>query len=548
MKNKVLVILLALSLAVGCLAGCGSSKDSESSVAGENSKTQETASQASSGEEEDSNFNETGYPIVDEKVTLKMYTISSEADPNEFEFMQMMEELTNVHIEWTTIPADSKEERLNLMWASGDYPDAVVTGNTSLPSLSREYMEDGIIIPLNDLIDQYMPNFKEYAGEYLADITYPDGNIYSFPEIKDYYYMRTSQAVCINTEWLENVGMEMPTTTEGFKEVLRAFKEQDANGNGDPDDEIPYSAINWKWQASLSMISGAFGYPLADRLLVVDGKVIDSACEDGLQDAIKYLRELYAEGLIDQEIFTQDENTYQAKCKETPTIVGCSAVWRSGHSFGDDVAEESYVTLPPLTGPDGKSGQYASDVNVTSNAVMVITNACEYPEVLARWIDTLYDPVISLQCNYGPLGTALMETENGYVSTVPEGYSSLGEYLAANHLQHLPQKVDGSLMAPEESFTATDKLDQDQVYIDSGVLYYGYPRGLIMETEEQEEVDLLKTDITKYQEETICRWICGQGDVDAEWDEYIATLESFGHERYLEIHQQAYDRYVANDQ
>ena len=103
-------------------------------------------------------------------------------------------------------------------------------------------------------------------------------------------------------------------------------------------------------------------------------------------------------------------------------------------------------------------------------------------------------------------------------------------------------------MAPEESFTATDKLDQDQVYIDSGVLYYGYPRGLIMETEEQEEVDLLKTDITKYQEETICRWICGQGDVDAEWDEYIATLESFGHERYLEIHQQAYDRYVANDQ
>ena len=547
MKNKVLATLLALSLAVGCLAGCGSSKDGESSAAGENSKTQETASQASSGEEEDSNFNETGYPIVDEPVTLKMYTISSETDPNEFEFFKMMEELTNVHIEWTTIPAgDGAQERLNLMWASGEYPDAVVAGSTTLPSISREYLEDGIIIPVNDLIDKYMPNLKEHAGEYLAELTYPDGNIYGFPEIKDYYYMGMDQAVCINTDWLENLNLEMPTTTDEFREVLRAFKEQDANGNGDPNDEIPYSAVSWKWQTSLSMITGAFTYPLADRMLVVDGVVIDPACEDGLKDAIKYLRELYAEGLIDQEIFTQEESTYMAKCKEDPVIVGSSAVWRSGHSFGDDVAEESYVTLPPLTGPDGKSGIYASYVNVSLSTVMYITNACEYPEVLARWIDTLYDPIISLQSCYGPLDTALVKTEEGYLSTVPEGYSTLGEYLTGNHLQHLPQIVDSSLLAPDERFSVQDKIIQDKVYVDSGALYYGYPR-LIMETEEQEEVDLLKTDIAKYQEETICRWISGQGDVDAEWDEYIATLNNFGHERYLEIHQQAYDRYLANN-
>ena len=69
-----------------------------------------------------------------------------------------------------------------------------------------------------------------------------------------------------------------------------------------------------------------------------------------------------------------------------------------------------------------------------------------------------------------------------------------------------------------------------------------------MTADEESEIALLATDINKYSQETICRWISGQGDIDADWDEYISTMKTFDHERFIEIYQQAYDRYVANSQ
>lgn len=67
-------------------------------------------------------------------------------------------------------------------------------------------------------------------------MTAPDGHIYTIP------YVCTDTTVgyspYINTKWLENVGMSTPTTTDEFEAVLKAFKEQDANGNGDASDEI----------------------------------------------------------------------------------------------------------------------------------------------------------------------------------------------------------------------------------------------------------------------------------------------------------------------
>ena len=553
MKNKILATLLALSLTIGCLAGCGNSKENGSSAADESSKSSQTAESTvaeSSTEEEktDSNFNETGYPIVNEKVTLELYAITSITDPNEAEFWKELEELTNVHIEWTTIPADSAKERINLMFAGGEYPDAITNATAGVSNL-QELAAEGIVVPLNDLIDKYMPNLKERTTDELAQITYTDGNIYYFPMITDYYWMHSVQAVYINQEWLDNLGLDMPTTIDEFTEVLRAFKEKDANGNGDPDDEIPYSALNWDWKYMFSMITGAFGYPWGD-LLVDDGTVVDPRVEESSKEAIKYLRMLYTEGLIDQEIFTQDQNAQLAKTKMETPIVGVCAGWRKHHSFGNENGEQ-YVNIMPIAGADGQRGIQSASTKKKISNYMVVTNACEYPEVLARWVDTLYDMETSAEVNKGPVGVTMTITEGGlYEIHDPIGYSiNWSDYITTVHYDRVPHIVptvsDNFFLQKE--VVGNDKDAQDIMYEEDGALVPAYPK-VIMTADEESEIALLATDINKYSQETICRWISGQGDIDADWDEYISTMTTFDHERFIENDQQAYDLYVANSQ
>lgn len=550
MKKKVLAMMLTLSLAAGSLAGCGSSEQTNvSDTSGESTEAEsgETKSGDDGSKTADSNFNETGYPIVNEKVTLSMWCQSSAIDPNEMPFFQMMEELTNVHIEWTTLPSDSVEERLNLMWSGGDYPDAV-TNNAVFADRSQNLMEEGVIIPLNDLIDQYMPNFKERAGEYIPNITYPDGNIYYFPKIEEAFSMNSAQAAFINTEWLKTVGKDMPTTTDEFADVLRAFKEQDANGNGDPNDEIPFSALNWGYASMINMFCGAFGHPYGLQI-DKDGKtVVDPRCEDGTKEAIKWLRGLYGEGLIDMEIFTQDGDAFQAKCKEDPTLVGCSTGWRAGHSYGDAVAEAQYKTLLPLEGPDGNRGILGRGENINITPAMMVTSACEHPEVLARWVDTLYSEDISIQCNKGPLGYTLIKNDDGSydANILPEGYETRGEYLDKNHLLHIPQyfiESEYNMVIDETNYGSNDKRWQCEDYDKDGAVVKAFPT-VLTTSEEAESIEAIRPDMDKYTEDQICRWISGQGDVDADWDGYVQKLQELGFEDYVNIYQQIYDRYL----
>lgn len=549
--KKLISLLLVLSLVVGVLAGCA--QEPATTTGGKENDPQKTTTAAATTTEADSNFNPTGYPIVDEKVTITMAVGSNVADPNQMSFIKYMEELTNVHIEWITIPTEEIADRLTLIWAGDEYPDAVLGGQTGLPDPAAELYEDGVILPWNDLIDQYMPNFKEYCSDYFANIMYPDGNIYVMPRITGYYYKNNNQGVVINTKWLENVGMEMPTTIDEFTEVLRAFKEKDANGNGDPNDEIPYSTRLGDWADAFTMISGAFGIPLSKSPLVIDGEVVDPLVEESQIEAVKYLAMLYKEGLIDAEIFTQDVNSYTAKCKETPTRVGVSSTWRRGASYGDAVGEAEYDTVAPLAGSTGHKGWAAAYTNVAVENVMYLTSSCENPEIIARWVDTLYDPLHSYLAGYGALNESVFMAEDGKqfyrVNPAPEGYDTLAAYVSAAHLQHTPSMWNTDrtnewlYVDPNAAPKWQDNPEMEAVYVaDPSTMFRRFPSGKFFTAEEQGEMDLLKGDIQKYQEETFCRWICGQGDVEAEWDAYIAGLEGMNHERYLEIYQEVWDR------
>lgn len=418
MKRKQLRNLLCLALAGAMLlTGCGQdgasaekdTGDTGSSESAQSEETKDTAAEEAEGEDtadtsaEDASAQADGKgPIVDEMVT---YTLACQLSPNwgnpaEGEFWQKLEEETNVHIEWVTYLETEAEEKFKLLMASGDYPDGFIGALGGNDNDVITYGSEGIYIPLNDLIDQYAPNFKRRVSEEYPDlmkmITCPDGNIYGMPSVL--YNPDIYNNTFINKKWLDAVGAEIPTTTEEFLEVLKKFRDEDPNGNGEAD-EIPMTFIFSDWGASdHGPYFGSFGYPLAPDYLMIDNKQVKYlGAEESFKKGAEWLGELYAEGLIDRDAFTQDSSGMAAKV--STNTVGVYSSWDTTEA--GDYAED-YVALMPLKGPEGEQNALVEGITGFYKARFIITDKAKNPEILMQWIDRFYESMeVGLNATYG---------------------------------------------------------------------------------------------------------------------------------------------------
>jgi putative aldouronate transport system substrate-binding protein len=528
-KKLVAATLATLLIASGC-----------------SNKTSETASK-------EYNLKDVSFPLK-EKVTLNFMTQSSPLapkDPNEKLIYQRLEEETGVNIKWKNYTSDVFVEKRNLAMASGDLPDAILDaayGDYDLLKLAK----DGAIVPVEDLIEKYMPNLQKVlqaAPEYKAMMTAPDGHIYSFPWIEELGAGKESihsvdDLPWINVEWLNKLGLEMPKTTEELKEVLIAFKTQDPNGNGKAD-EIPMSFISKPGGEDLAFLFGSFGLGENwDHTVVTnDGKVTFTASDEGYKKGIKFINELYAEGLIDVEAFEQDWNTYIAKGKDNR--YGMYFTWDKANITG---MNDKYDLMPPLAGPDGHINVARTNGMGFDRGRMVITSANKNLELTAKWIDELYDPVQSVQNNWGTYGD--------------DKQQNIFEYdEAANMLKHLPlegmapvelrQKtnIGGPLAILDEYYgSVTTKPDDaawrlgllKEVMVPHMQAENIYPK-VFFSIEDLDRLTAIETDMFAFVMRKRAEWI-QNGKVEKEWDSYLKELDRLGLQDWLEIKQSGYDR------
>lgn len=246
MRNKwtrVGKALLCLTLAASMLAGCGGGGGSSSSSGAAESSGSGEASTSSAASTPDENFNETGLPIVNEQVELTFLYVkgANMADFEENAMFQQMEKDTNVKINWQYAGDADWSEQKSLLLASGDLPD-VFFGSNSLKDMDIATNLE-LFIPLEDYVEKYCPNIQAaWEAEPTMEkmVTNPDGHIYTLPGKKP-LRPKGCDTPFINQKWLDNLGLEMPTTVDEWYEVLKAFKEKDPNGNGVAD-EIPLTA------------------------------------------------------------------------------------------------------------------------------------------------------------------------------------------------------------------------------------------------------------------------------------------------------------------
>ncbi len=494
-------------------------------------------------------FVEEGLPIVSKTVTLRFSGEKAPLAPDydSMSLVKQWEKDTNVDVVWENLPENVYEEKKSLLLASGDLPDAFYNTGFTDQDIAT-YGANGTLIPLEDLIEKHAPNLQkvfEERPEIKAAVTASDGHIYTLPAAEELGIGAVPFFWSINKKWLDALGLPVPRTTEEYRAALEAFKTKDPNGNGEAD-EIPLSFINNWWCADVGDLFAALGGmpDNPDHRIVRDDKVIYTAAQPEYKNAVAELHEWYAAGLLDPEAFTQDDKAYLAKGKtETPTL-GSFVWWETEEVVGAERAAD-YVLMPPLKGVAGQLVGRSNGGDYTRDA-FAITRANKYPAVTMRWVDRLYEPVMSAQVSWGPIGETLEKGPDGVlVHADPPAGASAGE---------LRQKVspDGPHVLLKEHFETVVRPEPRalQRLEDLTTIYLphaeeqNYPT-VFFSLEELQELSTIEADVKALVDEKRARWIV-DGGVAAEWDAYVAQLESIGLDRMVEIYQQAYDRYQEN--
>ncbi|MCU6792526.1 extracellular solute-binding protein [Paenibacillus sp. WQ 127069] len=537
MKRRVgTQMLIALSM-VSLLAAC--TKDNDSTAVESTKKVEK--------------FNVSGLPIVNEKISLTASILKAahHGDFNDMEMVKRLEKLTNVHIKWDQIPAESIKERNNLMFASHELPDIFFAGLNSIEVV--QYGSQGLLVPLNDLIDKYAPNIKKFLNEnpnVKKAATTPDGKIYALPWVYNQPYFEYRNSFFLNQEWLKKLNLKAPTTTEELYTVLKAFKEKDPNGNGKAD-EIPLGMIYSNLNNSHHVLYGAFGVlePTGSKLAVVDGKVRYEPVQPAYKEAITYFHRLYQEGLIDLEAFTQDQKKFNAKIANKDVALYGSFTSFNGGETGSNERLAQYVPIEPVAGPSGDRFWRRQDNRMQLN-YFSISSSNKQPEISMRLADAMNEGELKYELHRGPFGTHLTKSADGKITEVapPASESQAvfkGKVAPLNFIPLLFSSKE-ALNVAESAANDARNVAYETIYKDNIVPEKNtYPSTVYSTLEEADKLKVLDLDIDSYVSEMEVKWIV-RGGIDEEWDNYIKEINNMGLKDKLKIHQGIYDRYMKN--
>ncbi len=562
MKKKILLAMAAAMTCVFCACGSGDLDGSGTQKQTIRSAEEGETSLQSGRTEEDNEF-----PLK-EPITLKVFAVQipSVVELEQNTVFQDLKAYTNVDFELTMVPADGAAEKLNLMLAGGDYPDIIMgTWLMSNQDLEKYGVQEQVFIPLNDLIDRYGDNIKERWTEHPnweEEMKSSDGNIYGIPTADSggEGHGDCGYKMWINAAWLEAVGKEMPATTEEFKDVLMAFKTQDPNGNG-IEDEIPLTGATNTWAADPYLyLLNAFGYFNTSYYYVKDGTVMSILDQDYLREGLKYVRDLYENGLIDPAALTQDESQMSAVGNNEGTvIVGAATCGHIGMFVDINNAERynQYKIMMPLKSSTGYCAIPYNTQYSVNGASFAITDACEYPEIALKIADLFCGEEWSIRAQVGKQGET-WDISDGSVPGMDGQTTAKYKYLSFKTLTDADQSVDkwdntlrllepnwkkyfevqGDIMDPR-NYEA--RLYADTVKLKAYAADVDMVPPLSFVGEDGAAYSQMSTAIGDYASNAIVEFITGTRDIEKEWEDYLANLDKLQYHDMLNLIQKTID-------
>ncbi|MGP4039179.1 extracellular solute-binding protein [Gracilibacillus sp. D59] len=481
----------------------------------------------------------------------------------EIKWLEEVEERAGVEIEWEEVTADWDQKK-GAMLPAGDIPDLIIGANAITDAEFNKYK--GLFADLSPLIEEHAPNVQKMFDErpetkVLA--TQLSGEIYGLPQYKRFFPWTRRQY--INQEWIDNLGLETPTNWDELHEVLLAFKEQDANGNGDPNDEVP---MDWSPIATTgfgsyqpTLLLGSLGMTLTDTsgdgMFLEDKEVKNFLIDERYKKVVMFLRELWKDELINPEVFTQDYSKFQslARSDGENAIVGYTYGWEITDRVGNELAPQ-YKSLGVLkesanSNVDVKWSYSYDSMNYNVNMIQ-LSAATENKEAAMRFINELYNPEVSLQVLYGTLGENIAKHDDGSFEILPPKneemdpgtwkWTSTWADFGPMYISDSLDVTLGTDMQSIDEQTAPLQEAYDNIDIESEVL----PRVFLkFDDEALSTISLNRTEYMNLAMSKFSTWVT-KGGIEQEWDEYVDDMKGMGIEEVIGIYQKYYDDYKSN--
>lgn len=485
-------------------------------------------------------------------------------DVNKIEWLKEIEDRLGIDIKWQEVSADWDQKKGALL-AGGDVPDLIIGPNAITDA---DYVQfPGLFEDLSDDVDSSLPNVQamfDAKPETKAIATQLDGQIYGLPKYQR-FWPGTATRQFINQEWLDNLGLKMPTNWDELYTVLKAFKDEDANGNGDKNDEIPMDfsptgTIGFGFFQP-TVLLGSFGITLTDAsgsgYYVEDGQVKNFLTDERYKELVEFLHKCYAEGLINKEVFTQDYTKYQslARGDKDTAKVGYTFGWEVTDRFGNELAPQ-YASMAPLqvTAGDDVQVSWDYDYNGLNYGVNMITLSAQSQnkEAALKFINELYDPKVSMQVLFGSIGTNIEENADGSFKVLPPKDENMDPgtwkwtttwadngpmYVSDDLKLELGTDMQSVGKQTEPLQKALDAIDVENDVLPSMFIKYS--------KEDNSKLSLNNTNLMNLALAKYSQWIT-KGGVDKEWDAYLENAEKTGLPENIKIMQKYYDDYKKN--
>lgn len=409
MKKKNVARIIALGLALTMLAGCGSKPEESGKTAAGGNKTEAAADTAEGGNAaaESSGDKDAGaVPVIDIGLRAGNSYVQSCPDINTDEHVLAFEERMGVDLDITLIQHDGFTEKLGMMLAQGDFPD-VIAGDMPYTSVMSGAIENGLFMPLDDLLEEYGPNLMAQVPETVWDeLRGPDGHIYA---VGDFMSNTARRCTVIRKDLLDELGLDIPVTLDDYYNVLVAFKNAGV--------KYPYIGRE-KFKYSETFFA-AYGVVPTTWQLNDEGQVIPAYLLPEMKEALAFYKKLYDEGLIDTESLTNNGTVRDQKAAAGDVgmmVVNISAAPGYNIALKENVPDAEWVCVSSPLNPNGGKHGYAA-FTPTAN-VHYINAKCEHPEEIIKFFDKMLDPDPDLQrfLTYGVEGEFYTVNEDGSVN------------------------------------------------------------------------------------------------------------------------------------
>ncbi len=545
---KMLAFMTAIILILGIFAvGCtnkdvGSSNGSSDEKVSEKDGKNKTDTKNTKGKGEAKK----GGPVtltyfwdMDAKASMSMKSYK------EIACFQEAEKAAGVNIEWMHPPAGQGTEQFNLMMGSQEFPDLVYWGWRTVSGGPVKAIEDGSILKLNDIIDDYAPNFKavlEANPDWNKDAILDDGSLYMFPFIRGDENLRIPDAFQIRKDWLDELQLEIPKTIDDWYTVLTAFKKNDMNQNGDSNDELPFVSAGL---GKLMNFARAWG--ITNGFYTSGDKVKYGPVQTEYEDFLKTMAKWYKEGLIDPDFAVTDGDSFDAKVSGSlggsyhGAIFG--AMGRFTQSVRSNQPKFELAGVPFPIGPAGKSYGYMDPAVLSSGTA--IMSSCKHVEEAARYLDYGYSEKGHMTFNFGIEGESYTMEDGEPVYT--DAITKNPKLPMANALIQYAMSISSGPFVQDvryhwQNLIYPEQKEAVKTWHDSCVPLEMPP--ITLTTEESQKSTNIMSELNTYVDEMTTKFIMGEESLD-KFDSFVKQIKKMKIDEALKIQQDALDRYNA---